>query len=90
MHKTSFRLAQDVLVQKVANEMVILNPSDGQYYGLDEIGTQIVQRLLAGDDIQSIIRKLTEEYDVGQDQLERDIQALISKLERHALIEDIG
>ncbi len=82
------KLAPNVLLQEVADEMVILNPADGQYYGLNEVGARIVQLLQEGKDIPSLKRCLLNEFDVEPDRLERDIHALIEDLRRHALIQN--
>ncbi len=90
MPQIVFKLSADILLQEVANEMVILNLADGQYYGLNEIGARIVQLMSRGEDISSITQNLLGEFDVEQSVLERDIQDLIEKLQQHALIEIAG
>jgi hypothetical protein len=85
-----YKLAPDVLLQGVADEMVILNLTDGQYYGLNEVGTRTIQLMSQGENISSIIRCLIEEYEVNPAVLEQDIHDLISELERHALIESVA
>ncbi len=90
MPRTLYKLSNDILLQEVANEIVILNLADGQYYGLNEIGARIVQLMSRGEDITSITQNLLEEFDVEQTILERDIQDLIDELQQHALIESAG
>ncbi len=87
MPRTFYKLSNDILLQEVANEMVILNLADGQYYGLNEIGARIIQLMSRGEDITSITQNLLEEFDVEQTVLERDVQDLIDELQQHALIE---
>jgi len=90
MKKALYKLAPNVLLQKVADEMVLLNPADGQYYGVNEIGARIIELMSHGTDISSIARQLLEEYDVERTLLEQDIQDLIDKLQQHALIESVA
>ncbi len=87
MRHVAYKLSSDILLQEVANELVILNLADGQYYGLNEIGARIIELMSSGEDINSITETLLEEFDVEQTVLERDIQTLIEELQEHALIE---
>jgi hypothetical protein len=90
MQRAAYKLSSDILLQEVANEMVILNLADGQYYGLNEVGARIIQLMSNGENISSITQTLLEEFDVEQAVLERDIQNLIEELQQHALIESAG
>ncbi len=86
MLRGSYKLAPDILLQRVAEEMVILNPANGQYYGLNDSGARIIALLSDGQDLASIARQMLDEYDVELAPLERDIEALIGELARHGLV----
>lgn len=87
MRRPAYKLSSDILLQEVANEIVILNLADGQYYGLNEIGARVIQLMSRGEDINSINETLLQEFDVEQAVLEKDIQNLIEELRQHALVE---
>lgn len=87
MRHPAYKLSSDILLQEVANEIVILNLADGQYYGLNEIGARVIQLMSRGENIDSITETLLQEFDVEQAVLEKDIQTLIEELRQHALVE---
>jgi hypothetical protein len=68
-------------------ESVILNLSDGTYYGLDEIGTRIWGLIQEPRGVSEIINLLLEEYNVERDRCEHDVLALLCDLGSKGLIE---
>lgn len=78
---------QDVMIRKVADESVILNLQSTQYFGLDDIGTDMWDALTTSATIQAAFETLLDEYDVEPDQLETDLRDLISKLVEQGLLE---
>ncbi len=86
MLRGTYKLVPNILLQRVADEMVILDPANGQYYGLNDSGARIIMLLSDGQDLASIARQMLEEYDVERAPLERDIQKLIGELTRHGLV----
>ncbi|MBN1138603.1 MAG: PqqD family protein [Anaerolineae bacterium] len=79
-------LSEDVLFQDVAGEAVLLNLHTGQYYGLDEIGTYVWSALNENMTMDQILAALLTEYDVAEDELQRDLLALIDALCAHELV----
>lgn len=78
--------SQDVMFQDMAGEAVLLNLRTGYYYGLDEIGTRIWSLLNSYRSIDQVYTTLLTEYDVTEDDLERDLLALIDDLCSHGLL----
>ena len=77
----------DVLSQEVSGETVLLDLNGESYFGLDEVGTRIWQLLQNHIDAQKIHATLLQEYDVSSEQLQRDMDELITKLADAGLIE---
>jgi hypothetical protein len=67
-------------------EAVILDLSNGTYYGLDEIGAQIWAMIQEPRAITEIVDTLLEEYEVERDQCERDLLALLRELASRGLV----
>ena len=80
------KFSSEILTQEVGGETVILDLKTESYFGLDETGTRIWQLLQEQKDIQSITETMLNEYDVEEDQLKKDIQNLLSKLNEAGLI----
>ena len=57
------------------------------YFGLDNVGTRILQLLKEHGDLQKVHDAMLKEYDVEEDQLEKDIHELVVKLVEAGLIE---
>jgi len=79
-------ISSEVLTQEVGGETVILDLKSESYFGLDEVGTRIWQLLQEQEDIQTITATMLNEYDVKEEQLEKDIQSLLTKLNKAGII----
>ena len=68
-------------------EIVILHLESGTYYGLSQVGARIWNLVQEPTSVGDVRDALLEEYDVAEDQCERDLLALLSGLEAQKLIE---
>lgn len=84
---TNVSLAPDVMLRRVADEAVLLNLKTEQYLGLDAMGTLVWNALVTSDSIQTAYDSLLAEFDVGSEQLRKDLEEFISQLQEHGLIE---
>jgi hypothetical protein len=80
-------LREDVLVQPLGQESVLLNLDSEQYFGLDDVGTAMLQCLQESPSIQAALEALLMKYDVESGQLQHDLLELIQKLEAHGLVQ---
>jgi hypothetical protein len=76
-----------VLLQELDGESVFLNLNNGQYFGLDEVGTHMWKALTTAPSVQAAYDGLLQEYEVDADQLRRDLDDLLEKLVTHGLVE---
>ncbi len=81
-----FTLSKEVLSQEVDEESVLLDMKSESYFGLDEVGTRIWQLLKNGSDLQNVFEILLAEYEVGEDELKKDLQEHIAQLVDAGLI----
>jgi len=79
-------ISSEVLTQEVGGETVILDLKSESYFGLDEVGTRIWQLLQEQKDIQSIAEIMLNEYDVEEKQLGKDIQNLLTQLNKAGIV----
>ena len=77
---------EDVLIRELSRESVILNLDSEQYFGLDEVGTQMLHHLSQSDSIQAAYERLLAEYDVEPAVLRQDLEMLIEHLLVHHLV----
>ena len=84
---SKFKLSPDVFSEIIDNETVLLDMKSENYFGLNEVGSNILVLLKEGTDIESVIYDLMQIYDVGKGQLEKDISGLFEELQNAGLIE---
>jgi len=78
--------SSDQLAATVNNEVVILNIERGSYYGLDDVGTDIWQRLATPVRIEALCDALMAKYDANRAVIERDLIALLERLVGEGLV----
>jgi len=81
------RIPDDVLISRLQEESVILNLDSERYFGLDDVGTRVLNVLTASDSIEAAYELLLEEYEVDGQVLRDDLLALIENLAKQGIIE---
>ena len=76
----------DVVAREVGNETMLLNLASGTYFGLDPVGGRFWQLLEEGKSPLEARDVLLGEYEVGADQLERDLESLLADLAANGLV----
>jgi hypothetical protein len=84
----------DSLVQRnpklIANQMdgeiVMMSIDNGEYYGLDEVGSRIWELLESQVLVSSLIDSLMVEFNVSKEECERDIVDFLSELFEKGLL----
>lgn len=82
----SLSFPEGVLIRKVGNEMVLLNLRTENYFGLDAVGADIVNRLTQAP-IDEAIEELCRDYEVDPDVLRSDVHRLVAELTEAGLLE---
>jgi coenzyme PQQ synthesis protein D (PqqD) len=80
------RIPDDVLISRLQEESVILNLDSERYFGLDDVGTRVLNVLNASDSIEAAYGVLLEEYDVDGQVLREDLLALVESLARQGIV----
>lgn len=79
-------VAPDVVFREVGGEAVILDLSTERYYGLDATGTRIWQLVSEDGSVAGVRRRMLEEFEVGEEELEEDLRELLGKLLAEGLL----
>lgn len=85
---TSIKIHSGVMLQKVAEEMVLLEPTTGNYFTLNEIGAIIVEFAQSGRSIDDIVEALCSEFDVAEKVARDDVHKLLAQLVEQGLAEE--
>jgi PqqD family protein of HPr-rel-A system len=73
-------LKEGLLIQKVVDEVVILEPESGDYYTLNEMGALMLESLQKGLSSSDIADKLSKEFTVEASQVKQDLHQLLIDL----------
>ena len=82
-HPQKLSFAPDVVVQVINGEALILKLHEEEVFSLNETGARVAQLIELRRSLGEVIDTLTDEYETGREQIERDVndlvQALVSK-----------
>ncbi len=81
-----YRVSPTVLVQKVLTETVLLHTRRGEYFELNEMGSEMLRLLRDSGDPESVVSAILADYDVDEGELRRDFASLLAELEREGLV----
>ena len=76
----------DVVFQTVGDEAVLLNMKTSLYLGLNAMGTQMWIALTGAESIRAAYESLLAEFDVSAEELRKDLEQFLAKLNEFGLI----
>ncbi|HEY3758571.1 MAG TPA: PqqD family protein [Solirubrobacteraceae bacterium] len=83
------RMPQHVVYRSFVAETVMLNLQTGQYHGLNPTAGKMLDALQTAPTVGAAIPALIEQYGIAQEQIERDLLALVGGLLERGLIETV-
>lgn len=87
---SDYQLKPDLLLQKVADEMVLLEPESGEYFTLNNVGADMLELLQDGKTVDDIANQIAADYEVLASQAESDFNELMAQLVAANLAEVVG
>ena len=72
---------------EVDDEVVMLSITNSEYYNLNEIGSIIWRQLKESTSLNKLISKLTQEFEVSEDECRTDVLPFINELLELGIIE---
>lgn len=81
----------DVIATDLGNELILLDPRNGEMFGLNACGRRVWQEL-PGRSAAELTSLVCAEFDVGEDQARADVEALLGALVEAQLVvhEDVA
>ena len=76
----------DWLSAKVGDELVMMSAEKGNYIGLSEVGARIWDLIETPQDIDTVIARLQQEYDVAPDICRAEVDTFLQELKTHGAI----
>ena len=77
---------KDLEVKTFEGEAIVLNPKEGSFYKLNEVGTVIFQNANGKTSVKKIVEKICKEFDVKKDKAEKDTLKFVKDLEKKKFI----
>ena len=69
-----------VLTAEVDGEVVMMSIKQGQYFGLDDIGSDIWKRIDPPCTFADLIDRLTADYDADREKIAADVRTLLESM----------
>ena len=83
---TSYRRAIQLLEAGIGDELVALEPDQGNCFGFNEVATWVWRRLAEPATFRELRDGLVAEYEVSDEQCTRELQALLDDLVARGLV----
>jgi hypothetical protein len=87
--RPEYQIPPNVLFREVDGQLVLLNLETEQYFGLDEIGADMIRRITETT-MDDAIAALTSSYEVDPDRLRADLRELVDSLLEAELLDRDG
>ena len=81
------QVPEHVATRDLDGELVLLNYDSETYFGLDEVGTRMLEVLRSSPTIDAGVDQLLAEFDVEPARLREDVQELLRRLVDGGLVE---
>ena len=75
-----------VLVQRAADQWILLDVENGQYYALDEVSGRVWDLCDGSHSISAMVDVLCEEYDAPAEAVEEDVLAFLGEMADERLV----
>lgn len=87
---TRVYISPNVYAREFGTELILLDFSRGEYFGLDDVGAEIWRHFERGDSLGVTADALTETFDVTREQALRDVRALATSMRASSLVNLVG
>jgi hypothetical protein len=82
--------ADDVVAELAGEHMVLIHMDTNRIFELNRTGARVWELLQDGEDAEGIVRRMVEEFDVEDGLLEREVSAVLERLEAEKLVRRDG
>lgn len=77
------------LISRVGAETVMMDMESGDYIGLNEVGTDIWEKINAPKAISQLVDQLVAEYNVSVEQCSQNVLAYLAQMQAMGAIETV-
>ena len=87
--QTLIVVADGLEAANLDGETVLLDVNSGHYFGLNEVGSRIIELVEKPTTTNEVIQVMLKEYDVEANRLEQDVAAFIQQMIERKLIREV-
>lgn len=80
------RLGESVSTLDTEDGTVLLHEQDGTFYQLNDTGSEVVSRLLAGERLPEVVGRIAERSGTARETVHRDVATLLDRLHETGLV----
>lgn len=84
--ETIISVARDIAVADLGDESVVLDPTSGKYFGLNEVAARIITIAKEETTFERVVDQLLSEFEVDRSRLESDVALFVQDLEGRGLL----
>lgn len=84
--ESRLRRRDRVLTQRAADQWVLLNLDDGQYYALDEVSGRVWDLCDGSRSVDDVVATLAAEYDAPRGTIESDVMDFLQEMADESLV----
>ncbi len=81
-----YKRNDDNLASKIHDEVVMVNITQGNYFGLNSVGSDIWELLQEPCSVEELCEKLMNDYDIDKESCLRDINSFIKELMKNDIV----
>lgn len=78
--RRDFKVARDLMETRVNDELVLLHPRRGEYYGLDQMGARVFETVRASQDLKALAGEISDLYNEPIEVVLEDFRSLLREL----------
>jgi len=75
-----------VLVQRAADQWILLDVENGQYYALDEVSGRIWELCDGSHSVAAMVEEICQDYDAPSEDVEQDVLAFLGEMAEEKLV----
>lgn len=83
-------IGDEAIYQALHDEVVLLNLKSQQYFGLNDVGSEMWRLLIQYGDVETVAHKICEDYDADPEVVRKDLELLIERLMAASLLKPAG
>jgi hypothetical protein len=80
-------LKEGLLIQKVVDEIVLLEPDSGDYYTLNEMGALMLESVQKGQSEAELVTHIQQTFNASAEEIKQDLHYLLIELQQCGLAE---